>query len=792
MTFGLEFFDLTPTLRLSGDSIALVRKFTKVGGQASGAKGLEVGLTDDAELKLLESPVDGYITVADRDAAYTAIVGQGMVELVTGEFAIAPDAISRIQNISTTVLELGIAGSQPRLRFERKAVDGIQRVNDTLYHLNATTFDALVAAAATYQSSVRDKVNEIIAAYMASDAAIIDGVDFTGKITAPVEGNIVPFYFADQAAFPAAADAHGAVAHSHADGALFFAHGGMWHQLALEADLVTTIASVVAEATTREAADTALSGRLDVLESDPTTAAAVAAGDAATLSSANTYTDTSITNLVNGADAALDTLKEIGDALAQGDSDVTAALTAQITTEATTRANADTALSGRLDILEADPTTATAVAAVQADVDQNEVDADAAVAAEASARATADTALSGRLDVLEADPTTATALAAVQADVDQNETDSDAADAALSARLDVLEADPTTATAVAAVQADVDQNEADADAADAALSARLDVLEADPTTATAVAAVQADVDQNEADSDAAEAALSARLDVLEADPTTQTLLAAETAARIAGDTAANAYTDTQITNLIGAAPAVLNTLEEIANSINDDADVYTNIVSQIVAGDTAEATTRAAADTALSGRLDVLEADPTTATAVAAVQADVDQNEADGDAADAALSGRLDVLEADPTTATALAAVQADVDQNEADSDAAEAALSARLDVLEADPTTATALAAVQADVDQNETDGDAADAALSARLDTLEADPTTATAVAAVQADVDQNEADADAALALRALLDGTNIPGPYADDTAAASGGVAVGALYKHNNGQVHYRVS
>jgi hypothetical protein len=105
----------------------------------------------------------------------------------------------------------------------------------------------------------------------------------------------------------------------------------------------------------------ALEARADVLEADPTTATDVAAGDAATLASANTYTDTSITNLVNGADAALDTLKEIGDALAQGDTDVTAALTTQITTEATTRGNADTALSGRLDVLEADPTTQTAV-----------------------------------------------------------------------------------------------------------------------------------------------------------------------------------------------------------------------------------------------------------------------------------------------------------------------------------------------------------------------------------------------------------------------------------------------
>ena len=150
----------------------------------------------------------------------------------------------------------------------------------------------------------------------------------------------------------------------------------------------------------------------------------------------------------------------------------------------------------------------TAIDAVQADVDQNEVDSDAAIAAESTARGVAvageastrqaaivavnalittlQTEAAARLvriETLEVDPTTATAVAAVQADVDQNESDSD--------------------VAIAAVQADVDQNESDSDAADAALSGRLDTLEADPTTATAVAAVQSDVDQNEADADAA-------------------------------------------------------------------------------------------------------------------------------------------------------------------------------------------------------------------------------------------------------------------------------------------------
>ena len=103
--------------------------------------------------------------------------------------------------------------------------------------------------------------------------------------------------------------------------------------------------------------------------------------------------------------------------------------------ETTARTNGDAALSGRLDTLEADPTT-------QALLD-----------AETTARTTADSALDGRVATLEGnaaitDPTTATAVAAVQSDVDANETASVAADGALSGRLDVLEADPTTQAAV--------------------------------------------------------------------------------------------------------------------------------------------------------------------------------------------------------------------------------------------------------------------------------------------------------------------------------------------------------
>lgn len=65
----------------------------------------------------------------------------------------------------------------------------------------------------------------------------------TGAITAPIVGSVIPFYFANQAAFPSAATAHGAVAHSHADSRMYFAHGGSWNALLKTEDLSSLNAS---------------------------------------------------------------------------------------------------------------------------------------------------------------------------------------------------------------------------------------------------------------------------------------------------------------------------------------------------------------------------------------------------------------------------------------------------------------------------------------------------------------------------------------------------------------------
>ena len=340
-----------------------------------------------------------------------------------------------------------------------------------------------------------------------------------------------------------------------------------------------------------------------------------------------------------------------------------------------------------------------------------------------SSMSTANTTLQTNIDTLTADAAAArtalqtalqAAIDAVQADVNTNEADADAAiSAETTARGVALTALETSLQAsIAAVQADVDANETASDAAEAALSARLDVLEADPTTAVAVAAVQADVDANEADADAAIAVERGRIDA-------------------------------------------------ILDSAAADSDTFAEVVALINSVDTAN-------DNAFAAY--VLSND----AAVAAVQADVNQNESDADAADAALSSRLDTLEADPTTATAVAASPADVDQNESDADAAIA-----LKLNAADPAATGKLT-----VDTN------ASLEFDSNLTKLHNELRGTSIV--VGNNITLNPAAANGRVEIEGEFylrpsDLTNA----ADDTAAAAAGIIVGQVYR-NGSQLMVRVS
>ena len=76
-----------------------------------------------------------------------------------------------------------------------------------------------------------------LAGYLTSytETDTLDSVVGRGATTTTTA--VIPFYYANQAAFPNATTYHGAIAHSHADGAMFFAHSGTWNQMANSTDL---------------------------------------------------------------------------------------------------------------------------------------------------------------------------------------------------------------------------------------------------------------------------------------------------------------------------------------------------------------------------------------------------------------------------------------------------------------------------------------------------------------------------------------------------------------------------
>ena len=68
-----------------------------------------------------------------------------------------------------------------------------------------------------------------------TETQTLDDVITLGNATTTTA--IIPFYYAQQSNFPNATTYHGAIAHSHSDGAMYFAHAGNWVELANSSDV---------------------------------------------------------------------------------------------------------------------------------------------------------------------------------------------------------------------------------------------------------------------------------------------------------------------------------------------------------------------------------------------------------------------------------------------------------------------------------------------------------------------------------------------------------------------------
>ena len=280
---------------------------------------------------------------------------------------------------------------------------------------------------------------------------------------------------------------------------------------------------------------------------------AVASTDAANKS----YVDGAIADLVNGAPGAMDTLNELANALGD-DANFSTTVTNSIAVNAADIVTANTNIASNVAAIAvnaADIVTANASLTTKA----NTTYVDAQNVAQT-------TALETYADTAEAD-----AIASAASDAT---TKANAAQAAAEA----------TASADATTKADAAQAAAEstAAAANTALETSINAAwaAADTAQTTSINAAWAAADS------AQTTALQSYADTAEADAIS-TASADATSKADAALVSAKSYTDTEISSLIGGAPATLDTLNELAAALSDDANYAASVTSAIAAAQTA-------------------------------------------------------------------------------------------------------------------------------------------------------------------------------------------------------------
>jgi hypothetical protein len=353
------------------------------------------------------------------------------------------------------------------------------------------------------------------------------------------------------------------------------------------------------------------------LSSDPTSGEDVArktyvdtkssADASAAETAAKAYADQKIADLVNGAPAMLDTLKELADALEEGDG-VAETLAAQV---GEIDSKLDQEIADRLSAVLNEQTARVAADSAEASARQT------ADELEETARQAADSVLDGKITTeknrAEGEE------ARIEGKVDQEILDRQEAEEALDARLDVLEADPTTKAYVdgqvsseatraqgeeSRIEGKVDAEELRAEGEEARIEGRLD---------QEISARQTAVSAEQTARELADADLQSQIDDL--DSGNAAGLSTEIAAREAGDANLQSQVNTEkgrIDAILLASDADKDSFAEIVQLINSvDTENDSAFASYVLSNNAALATEqseREAADETLQSNIEAEQA----------------------------------------------------------------------------------------------------------------------------------------------------------------------------------------